>query len=271
MTGFGLLISFAAVWEIRGVESITELRKLTALVVRGGWEGHCPVETTDSFLPFLEKSGYQTVISDTLDFYLDADLIAATDLILQCWTMGRIVGRTRRRAVGGRAGGTGLAGWHGGIVDAFRGRPEYLQLVGGQFAAHPGGIRRSQRRHRARAAPTTRSSPVCPIASTCTPSSTGCSADDLDDVLATTTIRGRRHLGPSGDLPAVWTRRWGCGRVFVCTVGHAVEDLLTPEIRTIVRARSVVGGRMRIGLVGAGNDQFGAYAENARPDATIAG
>jgi hypothetical protein len=35
--------------------------------------------------------------------------------------------------------GTGFAGWHGGIADSFRNSPDYLQLVGGTFATHPGG------------------------------------------------------------------------------------------------------------------------------------
>ena len=34
------------------------------------------------------------------------------------------------------ANGTGFAGWHGGIVDSFRLATDYLQMVGGQFAAH---------------------------------------------------------------------------------------------------------------------------------------
>ena len=32
-----------------------------ALVVRGGWEGHDPTGTTDSFVPFLERSGFEVV------------------------------------------------------------------------------------------------------------------------------------------------------------------------------------------------------------------
>lgn len=33
-----------------------------------------------------------------------------------------------------------LAGWHGGIVDSYRDRSEYLHLVGGHFACHPGRL-----------------------------------------------------------------------------------------------------------------------------------
>jgi type 1 glutamine amidotransferase len=33
--------------------------------------------------------------------------------------------------------------------------------------------------------------------------------------------------------PAVWTRQWGKGRVFVSTIGHKLEDLDVPEVRTL--------------------------------------
>jgi hypothetical protein len=74
-----------------------------ALVVRGGWEGHSPVEATDRFVPFLKASGFTVDISSTLDSYLDDDLLAGTDLIVQCWTMGEI--SEDQRAGLDRAGG----------------------------------------------------------------------------------------------------------------------------------------------------------------------
>src|SRR5690606_41802998 len=58
--------------------------------------------------------------------------------------------------------------------------------------------------------------------------------DPLCDVLATVTFdaepeRWRRRV----TMPAVWTRHWGAGRVFVSTVGHRLADLDVPEIRTL--------------------------------------
>ena len=35
-----------------------------ALVVRGGWDGHRPVEATDLFIPFLESSGFAVRVED---------------------------------------------------------------------------------------------------------------------------------------------------------------------------------------------------------------
>ena len=41
-------------------------------------------------------------------------------------------------------------------------------------------------------------------------------------------------------MPAVWTRTWGEGRVFVCTVGHKLDDFDVPEVRTIIE-RGLLG------------------------------
>ena len=46
-------------------------------------------------------------------------------------------------------------------------------------------------------------------------------------------------MGGIGDearvaLHAVWTRRWGQGRVFVATPGHLLADLETPPLRAII-------------------------------------
>jgi len=46
-------------------------------VVRGGWEGHAPVEATDRYAAELEGLGYWVTVSETLDSYVDAALLAA--------------------------------------------------------------------------------------------------------------------------------------------------------------------------------------------------
>ncbi len=109
-----------------------------ALIVRGGWEGHAPVEATERFVPFLKEHGFSVQVSDSLDVYVDAELLEQTDLIVQCWTQGEITDAQVFGLSDAVRAGTGLAGWHGGIVDAFRWAPDYLHMTGGQFAAHPG-------------------------------------------------------------------------------------------------------------------------------------
>ena len=107
-----------------------------ALVVRGGWAGHDPVRATDLFIPYLRDRGFAVEVADSPAPYADAGLMAATDLVLQCMTMATISDGEVTGLSAAVAAGTGLAGWHGGIADAYRASADYLQLVGGQFAAH---------------------------------------------------------------------------------------------------------------------------------------
>ena len=128
---------------------MTEQRR--ALVVRGGWDGHAPEEAAELFVPFLREHDFDVVVEGSLEVYADAELMAATDLVVQCWTMGDILADELRGLRTAVAAGTGFAGWHGGIIDSFRIATDYLQLVGGQFAAHPGGalVEHTDQRHRA--------------------------------------------------------------------------------------------------------------------------
>ncbi|MFI1092484.1 ThuA domain-containing protein [Streptomyces sp. NPDC020917] len=206
-----------------------------ALVVRGGWAGHAPVEATELFIPFLKEQGYEVVISDSLDAYTDATLLADTDLILQCWTMGSLSGEQVKGLRDAVESGVGLAGWHGGIVDSFRATPEYLQLVGGQFVAHPSGIHK----HTIEVAPDRTEHDIVkdlPTTMVVEDEQYWVLSDPYNDVLATTTLPVR-----DGDpwttpitVPAMWTRTWGLGRVFVCTPGHHLPTLEVPEIRTVI-------------------------------------
>src|SRR3990170_5161934 len=105
-----------------------------ALVVRGGWEGHDPVATTDRYAKFLSEQDYAVTTSSTLDAYLED--LSGFDLIVQNWTMGTITADQLDGLLAAVRAGTGFGGWHGGIVDAFRDRPDYHLLTGGQFIHH---------------------------------------------------------------------------------------------------------------------------------------
>lgn len=217
-----------------------------ALVVRGGWEGHSPVEATDLFVPFLESIGHHVTFADGPAVYADPGRMAATDLIVQCVTMSSI---GRDEVAGLRAAveaGTGLAGWHGGIADSYRDSADYLQLVGGQFACHPsrepGGLVGDERdnfiTHRVDVLPSAADHPITAGIDSfdLVTEQYWVLSDDYDDVLATTTVQARACDAWRRPVvsPAVWTRRWGRGRVFVATPGHSPEVLRTPQVRTIV-------------------------------------
>ncbi|PFG41708.1 hypothetical protein ATJ88_0350 [Isoptericola jiangsuensis] len=217
-----------------------------ALVVRGGWEGHSPREATDLFIPFLRDQGFEVRVTEDVEVYADADVMAGTDLVLQCVTMAQISGEAVAGLRAAVEAGTGLAGWHGGIADSFRSSSDYLQLVGGQFASHPGkpvgeragGAADNFLPHTieltdlGREHEITRGLDDVALVT----EQYWVLHDDLIDVLATTThpARDDQPWHRPVTSPAVWTRRWGAGRVFVATPGHAVDVLAEPTIRTIV-------------------------------------
>lgn len=219
---------------------------MRALIVRGGWAGHQPVETTDVFLPFLEGNGYDIRIEESNEIYADAAAMAEIDLIVQSVTMSEISGAAVKGLRDAVLAGTGFAGWHGGIVDSYRANSDYLQLVGGQFVKHPAKAQDQIRGdgadsflpHTIDITDLGRDHEITRVIDdfTLTTEQYWVLHDDLNDVLATTTHPARPDQPWHRPVtsPAIWTRLWGAGRVFVATPGHDPEVLRDANVRTIV-------------------------------------
>jgi type 1 glutamine amidotransferase len=217
-----------------------------ALVVRGGWDGHVPQAATDLFIPFLTEQGFEVRVEEDNEVYADAATMAATDLVLQCVTMSQISGEALAGLRAAVAAGTGLAGWHGGIADSYRSSSDYLHLIGGQFACHPGKPEAERRGgaednflpHRIELTAAGREHEITAGLDDfdLVTEQYWVLHDDLIDVLATTTHPAREDQPWHRPVtsPAVWTRQWGAGRVFVATPGHSVDVLEQPSVRTIV-------------------------------------
>ena len=201
-----------------------------ALMTYGGWDGHEPKPTSDRFAAFLRAQGYEVIQSPTLDSYLDAAFMASLDLIVQTWTCGSITNEQWAGLNKAVSAGVGLAGWHGGIVDAFRGNVEFQWMTGGQFVSHPGGIKDYE----------------VHITGWEDPIMAGLSdfrmkseqyyllVEPSNLVLATTTFDGVHDpLRKDTVMPVVWKRKWGNGRVFVNCLGHVNSDFEVPEARII--------------------------------------
>lgn len=219
----------------------------SALVMRGGWDGHQPVETTDSFLPFLAAEGYDVRVEDATAVYADTAYMAQVDVIVQTNTMNTIDGAELRGLIAAVMNGTGLAGWHGGIADSYRNSADYLQLIGGQFASHPAKAAPDALPgdgtdcfipHTVDIVPERADHPiVAGIDSfSLTTEQYWVLSDEYNDVLATTTIAAREFDAWHRPVicPAVWTRLWGRGRVFVSTPGHNLGVVEDPRVRTII-------------------------------------
>jgi len=219
----------------------------TALIVRGGWDGHQPVQATELFIPFLEANDFSIRIEASPSVYADADYMQTVDLIVQCNTMASI---EREPLEGLRAAiqaGTGMAGWHGGIAYSYRDSSDYLHLIGGQFACHP-GKRPSERvceqsdnyvRYQITILPSAAEHPITRGIGDfeLVTEQYWVLYDNYIDVLATTTqaVRDWDPWTRPVVSPAIWTRQWGKGRIFVCTPGHRFEILQDPNVRTIIQ------------------------------------
>lgn len=216
-----------------------------ALIVRGGWDGHDPIGTTEEIIPFLREQGFEVRIESGTAVYADAERMAATDLIVQVMTMSTIEPDELAGLVAAVRAGTGFGGWHGGIADAFRNSPDYLHLVGGQFAHHaqreetPAG--EANDHHQPYVVHITEAGRAHPITAGIEDFELDTEqywvlSDAYNDVLATVTQVARPFDPWSRPVssPAVWTRQWGAGRVFVCTPGHSLDIVQNPNVRTII-------------------------------------
>ncbi|MFI4910230.1 MAG: ThuA domain-containing protein [Sedimentisphaeraceae bacterium JB056] len=207
-----------------------------ALFVWGGWDGHEPKQCIEKVSSELAKRGFETVISDTLESYLDAELMASVDLIVQCVTMSEITSEQSKALRDAVKGGVGFGGWHGGMCDSFRNDTEYQFMTGGQWVVHPGGDK---------AAYTVnildKNDPIIDGVKDfeITSEQYYMHVDPGVEVLATTTFSGQYEgIDWIKDvvMPMIWKKMYGKGKVFYSGLGHVAKDFDVPEVmETILR------------------------------------
>lgn len=197
-----------------------------ALIVWGGWSGHEPKQCADLFAPILQSKGFDVEVADTLDVYLDQDKMASLNLIVPIWTMGTITREQERGLLTAVRNGVGIAGWHGGMGDAFRNNTEYQFMVGGQWVSHPDGITDYEVNIINHTDPITAGIPDFKMHS----EQYYMHVDPSNEVLATTTFDSPKYPWIKGTvMPVVWKRMWGAGRVFYSSLGHVAKDFEVPE------------------------------------------
>lgn len=206
--------------------------KKKALMVWGGWLGHEPKQCVDIFAPYLDSQGYEVTISDTLDSYLNKELMMSLDLIIPVWTMGTITNDQEKGLLDAVESGIGIAGWHGGMGDSFRNNVNYQFMVGGQWVAHPGGVIDYEVNITKHDDPI-----VAGLADFAMHSEQYyMHVDPSNEVLATTTFSGEHAYWIEGTvMPVAWKRTYGKARVFYTSLGHVASDFDVLEAREIVK------------------------------------
>ena len=206
-----------------------------ALIVWGGWDGHQPKEVAEVFRAALCADGFSVEVSDTLDSFRDESALMKMDLIVPIWTMGKIDIEPLTSVCNAVAGGVGLAGCHGGMCDAFRDSPEWQFMTGGQWVAHPGNdLAQYVVNIKLNSHPIVEGIGDFNVAS----EQYYMHVDPAVKVLATTrfpTADGPHVPNGSVDMPVVWTKLYGKGRVFYSSIGHTPADVRAEPHLTILR------------------------------------
>ncbi len=199
----------------------------SALVVWGGWDGHEPEQVAGHFASVLEAEGFDVRVSNTLDAFLSIDL-ASLSLIVPVWTMGEITGEQCKAACDAVSlHGVGIAGCHGGMCDSFRSNTEWQFMTGGQWVAHPGDTGVTYKVSFCSSHPIVEGLADFDVTS----EQYYLHTDPGNEVLATTRFPNAGGPGPHVanpcEMPQVWVKSFGRGRVFYNALGHnrAVFDV----------------------------------------------
>jgi type 1 glutamine amidotransferase len=206
-----------------------------ALIVYGGWEGHSPRQVAKLFERVLGEDGFEVEMADSLEAFADRKHLESASLIVPHWTMGKIEKHQLAGVLAAVESGVGLAGCHGGMCDSFREATDWQFMTGGQWVAHPGNDGTRYTVHI-----TDTSHPITQAIGDFEVSSEQyyMHVDPAVKVLATTRFPvadGPHAANGPVDMPVLWTKLFGSGRVFYNSIGHSPQVLATEPVLTLMR------------------------------------
>jgi uncharacterized protein len=200
-----------------------------ALIVWGGWHGHEPEQCAQIVRGMLQRQGFEVRMEAKTAAFADPAL-HELDLIVPIYTMSKLEKPECANLTAAVRSGVGLAGFHGGMCDAFRDSVDYQFMCGGQWVAHPGNIIDFR-------VNVTR--PDDPVMAGLTDFDYRSEqyymhVDPSNEVLATTTFGGQHAPWIEGVvMPVVWKRRHGAGRVFYSALGHVAAEFQVAQMATL--------------------------------------
>lgn len=212
-----------------------------ALIVWGGLSVHEPQREAEIFRDILVAEGFEVEVSDSLESFSDKDKLMRLDLIIPNWTWGELKDEYVENIAQAVESGTGIAGCHGGMCDAFSSNTTHsttwLFLTGSQCIAHPGNDVEYTVNIKKNA-----SSPIIEGIGdfSLTSEQYYIHVDPAVNVLATTRFSSKSNYGPYAangevDVPVVYTKLWGKGRVYFNSVGHKAAVFDIKEMRQLMR------------------------------------
>ena len=206
-----------------------------ALIVWGGWDGHQPEPVSRVFAEILKTEGFEVELSNSLDSFLDVEKMKSLKLIVPIWTMGSITGEQCGAVMQAVESGVGLAGCHGGMCDAFRENTDWQFMTGGQWVAHPGNDSVEYTVHITQPG----SFIIGDIQDFKVKSEQYYLHVDPSNVTYATThmpmAEGPHAVNGEFEMPVIWTRMWGKGRVYYNSLGHNEAVARMPQTTELLR------------------------------------
>ncbi len=198
--------------------ALPSLKGRKILFTYGGWEGHEPEKFANYMTEWMKSEGADVQLHTDLQPYTDKALMDSIDLVMQIFTMSQITDDQQKGLLEAiEKNGTGMAGWHGGMCDAFRNNPEYQFMTGGQWVAHPGGVIGYTVDITDHKDLVTKGLKGFPMQS----EQYYMHVDPNVKVLATTRFNGKVNSWIDGCvMPVTWKKKYGKGRIFYTSVGH---------------------------------------------------
>lgn len=231
LTFYCIALVFSISFSLNAQLDLSSLKDKNILIVYGGWKGHQPEIFANKIAAWLKDKGAKVTLSESTKIYTNHGVMRQVDLIIQHITMSEMSEGESRALQEAVMGGVGLAGCHGGLGDSFRNNTEYQYMIGGQFVKHPGG----QVDYTVNI--TAAENPLVMDIKDFTLHSEQyyMHVDPAITILATTRFTGEHDAWIEGiEIPVVWTKPYGKGRVFYSSLGHNKEDFDIPQVWEII-------------------------------------
>lgn len=208
-----------------------------ALIMWGGWLGHEPEQVGRIFQKVLENEGFSVNNTNKMDVLNNLEELREYDLFIPLWTMDEIK-KEHVDNVSEALGkyGTGMAGCHGGMCDAFRQSTKWQFITGSQWVDHPGndGIEYTVNIKKSSDSKIVKGMNDFKVVS----EQYYVHVDPAVNVLATTrfpVFSGYYETNGCVDVPVVYTKRWGAAKIFYNSLGHVAKVFDVPEALELMR------------------------------------
>lgn len=193
-----------------------------ALIVYGGWEGHSPAAMAAFLADLLRQAGIEPTVTTS---FSDLERLQQDDfqLVVPVWTMEHIEPSLVKALLDAVRQGVGLATLHG-VIDSFRHEAEFHYMLGGQWVTHFEFAVRTYQVSIEDGSPLTQGLSNFEV----TTEQYYLLVDPANSVLATMQV-------DRTTMPVAWTKTYGSGRIFYCSLGHSVETVSHPTVQELIK------------------------------------